>query len=126
MENIKKHMNIAFVRSRNVLRKHCAKNSFQGVRRISSSVCMVFTKPDSIVLSKFPWIGVAILDIRYVQKTLLKVGKKRLKNNFHVTENGLCLEAGTTKSNLYLVLMHTLKFLSETPVRFPIYFHSHC
>ena len=126
MENIKKHMDVAFVRSRNVLRKHCAKNSFQGVRRISSSVCMVFTKPDSIVLSKFPWIGVAILDIRYVQKTLLKVGKKRLKNNFHVTENGLCLEAGTTKSNLYLVLMHTLEFLLETLVRLPIYFHSHC
>ena len=76
MENIKKHMDVAFVRSRNVLRKHCAKNSFQGVRRISSSVCMVFSKPDSIVLSKFPWIGVAILDIRYVQKTFLKVGKK--------------------------------------------------
>ena len=76
MENIKKHMDVTFVRSRNVLRKHCAKNSFQGVRRISSSVCMVFSKPDSIVLSKFPWIGVAILDIRYVQKTFLKVGKK--------------------------------------------------
>ena len=126
LENIKKHMDVAFVRSRNVLRKHCAKNSFQGVRRISSSVCMVFSKPDSIVLSKFPWIGVAILDIRYVQKTFLKLVKKLKKNNFHVTANGLCLEAGTTKSSLYLVLMHTLEFLSETPVRFPIYFHSHC
>ena len=52
---------LTFIKSHNILRKHVSKGSFKSARILNENLVMVYHKPETVLLNRFPFVGACIL-----------------------------------------------------------------